>query len=137
MTKIRREDIDPTVRKALGESAAHNAEARRLIAELAASRGVPVPPIPPPNNDFEEELITARHDIEELKRGLAAKPMASNPEFSLRAPGGSSVRVAGLAGWQVSVVLIFCAGLIAWAWVATHSITVAAPVTPLAAPAHS
>ncbi len=131
MTDKKRDDIDPTVRRSLGEAAAHNAKAREHLTDFATSRGAPPPPAPEPNRDFEEELITARHDIEELQRA------AKKSNLSVRAPGGSSVRIAGLAGWQITIVLIFCAGLAAWAWVATHSVTIATPVTLPAAPAHS
>jgi len=129
-TRKKPDDVDPTVRRSLGESAAHNAKARNLITDFASSRGTASPPTPEPNLDFQEELITARHDIEELQKA------ARSSQLSVRA-GANSIRIAGLAGWQVSVVLIFCAGLAAWAWVATHSITIATPVTLPAAPAHS
>jgi len=128
-TRKKPDDIDATVRRSLGESAAHHAKARELITDFASTRGVTPPPAPDPNLDFQEELITARHDIEELQR----KAKSSN--LSVRAPGGSSVRIAGLAGWQITIVLIFSAGLAAWAWVATHSVTIATPVTLPAAPA--
>ena len=130
----KKRDIDPTVRRALGESAAHNAKARELLADLATSRGAVPPPAPEPNTDFEEELITARHDIEELKKA------AKSSQLSVRAPGGSGFRVAGIVGWQIMVILVALGAIAAWAWVATHAITVATPVTqpaPPAAPAHS
>ncbi len=127
----KKRDIDPTVRRALGESAAHNAKARELLSDLAMTRGVPPPPAPEPNTDFEEKLITARHDIEELKKA------AKSSQLSVRAPGGSGFRVAGLKGSQLMVILIALAAIAAWAWVQTHAITVATPVTQPAAPAHS
>jgi hypothetical protein len=133
MTDKKQDDIDPTVRRSLGESAAHNAKTRELITDFATSRGAPAPPAPEPNRDFEEELITARHDIEELQRA------AKSSQLSVRVPGGSGIRVAGLIGWQVMVILVALAAIGAWAWVQTHSITIATPV-PLPvqlAPAHS
>jgi len=131
MTTKKRDDIDPTVRRSLGESAAHNAKARELIADYATNRGAPPPPVPEPNKDFEEELITARHDIEELQRA------AKSSQLSVRVPGGSGIRVAGLIGWQVMVILVALGALGAWAWVQTHSITIATPAPSPAAPAHS
>lgn len=129
----KKDELDPTVRRSLGEAAAHNAKSRELIADFAVSRGGPPPPAPEPNNDFQEELITARHDIEELQR-------AAKSQFSVRVPGGSGIRVAGIVGWQIMVILVALAAIAAWAWVTTHSITIATPATPPAvpaAPAHS
>lgn len=131
MTTKKRDDIDPTVRRSLGESAAHNAKAREMLTDFATSRGAVPPPVPAPNNDFEEELITARHDIEELKKS------ARTSQLSVRVPGGSGIRVAGLIGWQVMVILVALGAIGAWAWVQTHSITIATPVTLPAVPAHS
>ena len=133
MTDKKRDDIDPTVRRSLGESAAHNAKAREMLTDFAASRGGVAPPAPEPNKEFEEELITARHDIEELKKA------AKSSHLSVRVPGGSGIRVAGLVGWQVMIILVALGALGAWAWVQTHSITIATPVTlPVQlAPVHS
>ncbi len=121
--------IDPAVGQALGESAKHNAEQRRLITDLAKSRGSSVPEALAPQSlppNWQEELTPIQNDVEELKRQM-------RPGFSVRA-GSAGIRVAGLAGWQITVCLVFACGLAAWAWVATHSVTIATPVT-LPAPA--
>jgi hypothetical protein len=130
--------IDPAVGRSLGESAKHNAEQRRLISDLARSRGTVVPeehaPHPLPSN-WQEELTPIQNDLEELKRQMGARPQqASHPEFSVRAPWGTGLRLAGIAGWQIAAVAISLGAIAAWAWVATHSITIATPVT-LPAPA--
>jgi hypothetical protein len=128
--------IDPAVGQALGESAKHNAEQRRLIAALAKSRGSVVPEAHEPQSlpsNWQEELTPIQNDVEELKRQMKRGPLASSPGFSVRA-GSAGLRVAGLAGWQITVCLVFACGLAAWAWVATHSVTIATPVT-LPAPA--
>lgn len=107
--------LPPGVMRDLGEADAHAAEARRQLVELAKQRGVP--PAPPLPNDFEEELITARHDIEELK----ARATMPSGELSVRAPGGAGVSVRGVSGGQLVAVvsaLAVVAVIAAAAWLA-------------------
>lgn len=65
--------LDPTLQRLATESLAHTNEARRLIAELAKSRGAAIPtPSSTGFEDLQEEIITGLHDLADLQREAAA-----------------------------------------------------------------
>jgi len=128
-------DIDPAVKRALAESMAHNGESRRKLGQLAKLRGVPEPPTPDASAEFEKELDTAKHDIEELQRAARAAraPLPSEPEASVRA-GPLHVRVGNVPAWMLMVTLVLVSAIAAFAYMTVHAPPASVP-TPL--PAHS
>lgn len=103
------DDIDPTLKRAVTETLEHQREVRESLTALATSRGTTVPKPASTLNDFEEELITAKHDIEELKRAaLESRPSLNVSIF------GQRVHVAGVQGGRL-VMLVLALALLALA----------------------
>lgn len=96
--------LDPAAQRLATESLAHTSEARRMIADLAKSRGVPVPKYVS-SEDFEElqeEQITANHDIEELKK----QALGAGPSLSFYGPFSLKLRTTGIPGGRLTVLVL-------------------------------
>ena len=113
------DDIDPTVRRLLGEATAHGDEARRLVADFAKTRA-PVGPAPPASTfgeDFAEEVITGLHELAALQRARQST-VPDSEAMSVSGPGGWHVRKA--PAWLVLALGIVAIVGACWAYVATH-----------------
>lgn len=133
MTHNKKPPLDPTAQRLATETLAHTGEARRLIADLAKSRGAPIPTTKEPTltgfEDIEEE-ITGMHEA--LDKIAAREAMQS--EASVRV-GPVHVRLSSLPAWAILLLLIALAGIAGFVWIATHP---PAPASlPVAVPAHS
>ena len=102
------DDIDPILKRAVAETLGEQRQVREHLTALATSRGTTAPE-PPLLRDFEEELITAKHDIEELKRAA----MESRPSLNVSI-FGQRVHVAGIQGGRL-IVLVLALALLALA----------------------
>lgn len=146
-----RPKLDPALQRSATETLAHTNEARRMIADLAKSRGVPIPPPPTGFEDIEEEITGMNERLDRAEQRERDR-MPTNPEvhvhlgkpdsdspnsaMSLRGPGGFSLRRA--PSWLILVLGLACIVFAAMAYVVAKIATNPVPTSlPVTAPAHS
>jgi hypothetical protein len=147
MDHNKRPPLDPTAKRLGTETLAHTNEARRLIADLAKSRGVTLEPQPTGFEDIAEEITGMHKEVAALakaERERAREPSGvhvyldkSDSEspgeaMSVRGPGGIGLRRA--PAWLILAVAIVAAVAYVVGQIATHPKPESVPVT---APVHA
>lgn len=140
--------IDPAAQRMATETLAHTGEARRMIADLAKSRGAPAPAASTGFEGIAEE-ITGMHKevaaLAEAERARAREPSgvhvyldsqsdSDSPKsaMSLRGPGGVGLRRA--PAWLILAIAIVAAMAYVVGQIVAHPKPESVPIT---APAHS
>ena len=134
-----RPKLDPALQRHATEALAHTGEARRLIAELAKSRGITVPPPPSGFEDIAEEVseITERLDALAIAERERATQSGRAPQLSLTGPFGFVITGRGKTVVVVAVIAMILATVVALAWLARGRPTLPAAPNVVLVPAHS
>lgn len=111
------DDLDPALRRLLGEATAHGDEARRLVADYAKARAPVAPASLALVGDMAEDLASGLIELAELQRAQQST-----------VPDSGALSVSGPYGWRVSRApawLVLALGIVAivagcLTYVATH-----------------